>query len=144
MRERGPLQAEEKYHVCKARRRTMREIAQGPLIPPDCAHFVAVVQQVRVKKRILTVDSSGQLRLSFSPLLCPLGVLPPGGRLCSSAVNPHRARVFFYLSTRPPFPPGRFGGCSEGIHCTPLNRVDCEGHPSSWTSREYPLYPSRK
>ena len=50
--------------ACKAPRRTMSEIAQGSLIPTDCALFVAVVQRCTRKKRNLTVDSSGQLASS--------------------------------------------------------------------------------
>lgn len=53
--------------ACKAPRRTMNEIAQGPLIPTDCAHLVAVVQPATRKKRNLTVVSFGTAAISLSP-----------------------------------------------------------------------------
>lgn len=56
-------------HVASAR--TIREIAQGSLIPVDCALFVAVVQAA-AKKSNLTVDPTVDSCLlfpfpSFSP-----------------------------------------------------------------------------
>lgn len=62
-------------HVASAR--TIREIAQGSLIPVDCALFVAVVQAA-AKKSNLTVDPTVDscLLFPFPPPLFLLTCLP--------------------------------------------------------------------
>lgn len=117
--------------ACKAPRRTMSEIAQGSLIPTDCALFVAVVQRCTRKKRNLTVDSSRQLAsfschnyLSLSTVTAPL--LDSVSQLCSSQRRTkHHGRFhFFFLlflfssfssRTRPvTSPSSRFGDVPDG------------------------------